>query len=76
MMQAPILFGGAVDFDGSIQWNQQVIARNSLFLAIRSWFQTREATSAQLITNKDFHFDGAKIWDGSKKFNANAVTEF
>lgn len=121
--QTPVRFNGEATFDGSIRWNQQIIARNSLTLCIRSRLQTgnkisavivfpvrllergrgvffpyvrsafrndfaarprtlvscriqtQEAASARLITNRKFQFDGAQIWDGSKKFNAGATTE-
>lgn len=46
--QSPVLFNGAVDFDGSIRWNQQIVARNSLELRIRSSVETGSGAAASL----------------------------
>ena len=43
--QSPVLFNGEVNFNGAIRWNQQIVARNSLELRIRSGVKTESGAS-------------------------------
>ena len=43
--QPPVLFNGEVNFNGAIRWNQQIVARNSLELRIRSGVKMESGAS-------------------------------
>lgn len=73
--QSPICFDGAIKFDREICFNQKILIRHSLNLQIQTGIKNLEKIHAQLVINSHFMFNNTVAFDGSKKFNGNAVYE-